>query len=366
MDLLYKLAKPVLFSLDPELAHDLATGSAGALISTPLIGDFVSSQWRYDDEVLHTEFAGLTLSNPLGMAAGFDKTGKLFPFLSKAGFGFVESGTFTAHPQPGNDKPRLFRYPELKALVNRMGFNNPGAEAAAKEFLHQDSHNQATTGILRGINIGKSKITPVEAATEDYISSLRNLYTCADYITVNVSSPNTPGLRGLQNKKELEALLKAVRTEMDALQNHSRIPLFVKIAPDMDDAGLDGVLESIEESKTDGLIVTNTSTDKSVLNLDNPPEGGLSGSPIFERSNEVLKKACKRTGGKLPLIGVGGISTAEDAIRKIQLGAGLVQIYTGYIYGGPSLPARILKGIAGHLKKEGISLSELCGSSVLN
>lgn len=284
------------------------------------------------------------------MAAGFDKTGALYPFLSHMGFGFVESGTFTRHAQPGNPKPRLFRIPESRALINRMGFNNPGADGAAREFARQKK------GVVRGINIGKSKITELDAALEDYLYSLRSLAGYADYIAVNVSSPNTPGLRMLQEKSRLTELLSAVKQE--SKKGPRPLPVFLKIAPDLNQSDLFDAVDAAL-SLADGLIVCNTSIDKSSVPSQASLEGGLSGAPLKQKSLELLRAAALRTEGKLPLISVGGIESAQDAVERFKAGATLIQIYTSYVYGGPELPARILRGIDQWLAGIGASLQDV-------
>ncbi len=302
----------------------------------------------YHSERLRITLAGIQFENPLGMAAGFDKTGQLYPFLSCAGFGFVECGTFTRHGQPGNPRPRLFRFPEQQALVNRMGFNNPGADRAAEVFGRQ------VRDAVRGINLGKSKITDLDGAAEDYLYSVKKLSPYADYVALNVSSPNTPDLRKLQEKTRLSALLKSVRKECS-------LPLFLKIAPDLTDLEIEEALEA-SVGIIDALIVCNTTIDKSSLSLSEPMEGGLSGRPLAARSLELLRQIRRLTQGRLPIVSVGGIDSAASALERFRAGASLIQIYTSYIYGGPELPRRILRGVDEFLEKNGMRLADLIGS----
>jgi dihydroorotate dehydrogenase len=306
---------------------------------------FLRSQFAYCSPRLRLRVSGIDFENPLGMAAGFDKTGALFPFLSCMGFGFVESGTFTRHAQSGNPKPRVFRIPEARALVNRMGFNNPGADGALCEFKKQKKR------AVRGINIGKSKITDLDQALDDYLYSLRTLLPYADYIAVNVSSPNTPGLRLLQEKARLVELLSALKKECT-------VPLYLKIAPDLSEPDLfDAVDAALDYAN--GLIVCNTTIDRSMLPAAAGIEGGLSGAPLRQRSLELLSTTAQRVKGRIPVISVGGIDSAESALERFLAGASLVQIYTSYIYEGPELPRRILKGLDESLEKMNVTLQDV-------
>lgn len=288
---------------------------------------------------------GLDFENPLGMGAGFDKTGALYPFLSSMGFGFVESGTFTRHAQPGNPKPRVFRIPEARALINRMGFNNPGADGAAEEFKRQKK------SAVRGVNIGKSKITELDYALDDYLYSLRALLPFADYVAVNVSSPNTPGLRQLQEKGRLTELLSALKKEC-------RVPLLLKIAPDLNESDL---LDAVDAalSFADGIVVCNTTIDKTSVPAFASIEGGLSGGPLKARSLELLRMVAARVNRRIAVISVGGIDSAASALERFLSGASLVQIYTSYIYEGPHLPRRILRGLDESLEKMNVSLQDV-------
>lgn len=349
--MIYSMLKPLLFRLDPETAHDRVSRRMSGFVRLPGGPALLRSLFAYASPRLEQRGLGLHFPNPVGMAAGFDKSGDLYPFLAHMGFGFVESGTFTAHSQPGNPRPRLFRFPEAGALVNRMGFNNAGSEVVADLIAHQ------ARPVIRGINLGKSKITPVEAAIDDYLESLSRLQPHADYIAINVSSPNTPGLRSLQEAGKMRSLLVAVRKAM-----RPGLPLFVKLAPDLTDRDLDATLDAVREAHTDGLILTNTTLDKSSVPEASGMEGGLSGRPLADRSTAIIRRAYRRTEGKLPIIGVGGIFSGEDALQKIRAGASLVQIYTGYIYEGPMLPARICRFLAAYLESRNMTLPALTGS----
>lgn len=337
--------KPALFRLDPESAHELIAGAGRSFARMPGADFFLRAQFAYCSPRLRVRLFGLDFENPLGMGAGFDKTGALYPFLSSMGFGFVESGTFTRYAQPGNPKPRVFRIPEARALVNRMGFNNPGADAGAQEFKHQKKR------AIRGINIGKSKITELDNALEDYLYSLRALMPFADYVAVNVSSPNTPGLRQLQEKGRLTELLSRLKEEC-------RVPLLLKIAPDLSEPDLFDAVDAALEF-ADGIIVCNTTIDRSILPAAAHLEGGLSGTPLKARSLALLRTTAARIQGRIPIISVGGIDSAEAALERFLAGASLIQIYTSYIYEGPELPGRILRGLDESLAKMNTTLQDV-------
>lgn len=323
------IVKPLLFKLDPETAHETIGTLARRFDQMPFAAGFLDSLFGFASERLETTVAGIHFPNPVGMAAGFDKTGELYPFLSHLGFGFVESGTFTAHAQQGNERPRLFRFPAEEALVNRMGFNNPGSERAALTIARQKK------GVPRGINIGKSKVTSLDESAWDYQTSLERLVSGADYIAVNVSSPNTPELRKLQEKGRLKTLLTVLKRKLN-----NRCPLFVKIAPDLTDNDLDDVMSVVQSLALDGMIVCNTSIDRGLLPAASEQEGGISGAPLRARSTELIRRV-RRQLPKISLIGVGGISTGEHALEKLEAGANLIQVYTGFIYQGPETAARI-------------------------
>lgn len=289
-----------------------------------------------DPRLAKTVF-GLSFPSPVGLAAGFDKNAIALPAWEALGFGFAEVGTITARAQPGNPRPRMFRIPEQKAVINRLGFNNEGAEAVAQrlEALRASGRWPA---IPVGVNLGKSKVTPLEEATADYVSSFRRLRKLGDYFVLNVSSPNTPGLRKLQDKAALEELLGAVQA-----QNVDRAPLLLKIAPDLEWAAIDEILALVESHSLAGLIATNTTIDHSALPEDRRQQGGLSGQPLKARALEVLRFVSART--RLPVIAVGGIGSAEDALRRLDAGAALIQIYTGLVYEGPALVRAIHRAL---------------------
>ena len=304
----------------------------------------------------------MTFANPVGLAAGLDKNGVALQPLAALGFGFIEAGTVTYHPQPGNPRPRLFRLREDEALINRAGFNNDGAAAFARRV---EQHRPAC---VLGVSIGKSKITPLENATEDYLASFELVYKVADYVAVNVSSPNTPQLRELQQSQQLTSLLSALQQRNRELQQP--LSLLVKLSPDLERSELETIVEVVERLGIDGIIATNTTVSRDNLRTDAQRvaacgEGGLSGKPIKTRSTKMIADLYQLTGGRIPLIGVGGIFTAEDAWEKITAGASLVQLYTGFIYQGPNIAREINEGLATILAREGLkSISDAVGISV--
>jgi dihydroorotate dehydrogenase len=326
----YSLLRNILFKLSPETAHELSLEWMSALNRLGLISPFVEDVVSDPVEVM-----GIQFQNRVGLAAGLDKNGAHIDALGKMGFGFVEVGTITPRPQAGNPKPRLFRVQEKQAIINRMGFNNEGVEY----LLDKVSSCKYTNPI--GINIGKNLDTSVENANSDYIKCLNSVYSHATYITVNVSSPNTPGLRTLQFGDSLNSLLDAIKSEQARLATmHGRyVPIAIKIAPDMTSEELVMVARSLKERELDGVIAGNTTLSReAVQGLPNADEkGGLSGGPLTQRSTEVIAELKSELGDSLPIIGVGGIMTGQDAVDKIKAGASLVQIYTGFIYKGPSL-----------------------------
>ena len=306
------------------------------------------------DPVLRVRALGLEFPGPVGLAAGFDKDARAMHGLGALGFGFVEVGTVTARPQPGNDRPRMFRLTADRALVNRMGFNNAGAAAAAARLRRRRG------GVIVGVNIGKTKVTPEEEAAADYAASARAVARVADYVVVNVSSPNTPGLRDLQAAGRLWPVLVAVREALDAAVPGRRVPLLVKIAPDLADTDIDAVADLALELGLDGIIATNTTISRA--GLASPPSevtavgaGGLSGPPLRDRALAVLVRLRARTGDRLVLIAVGGIETPDDAWARLRAGATLVQAYTGFIYGGPLWPRRMHAGLARRVRADGLS-----------
>lgn len=348
------LLRPILFRLPAETAHHLALSSL-SLLKPGAINRFVAGRLSVSPFGTLERF-GLKFSNPVGLAGGFDKDGVALQPLSALGFGFIEAGTVTYHAQPGNPRPRLFRLPLDRALINRAGFNNGGAEAFARNV-----RSLRPSSVL-GVSIGKSKITPLENAVEDYLASFDLVYSVADYIAVNVSSPNTPQLRELQQSEQLESLLGALKTRSLELrskyQGETPRPLLVKLSPDLSDEQLETIVDVVRRVGIDGIIATNTTTTRSNLqtaaeNVAAIGEGGLSGQPLKRISTQMIARLYQLTKGEIPLIGVGGIFTAEDAWEKIQAGASLIQVYTGMIYWGPSIAHDINEGLAAILKREG-------------
>ncbi|MDI9329978.1 MAG: quinone-dependent dihydroorotate dehydrogenase [Alphaproteobacteria bacterium] len=340
-ELSYRLLRPALFCLDPEAAHDTIIDTLAKTQHGPL-------QWLYAQERVSDPLmlAGLRFPNRVGMAAGLDKNARCIDALAALGFGFVEVGTVTPLGQPGNPKPRIFRLPDREALINRLGFNNDGLQAFLDNVRRARSVGQPD-GIRLGLNIGKNAFTPIERAVDDYLIGLQGVYPHADYITVNISSPNTQNLRRLQTDKALDALLSALTDQRHQLcrQSGRQVPLFVKIAPDLDEPQIDLMAATLRRRAQDsqdgawGLIATNTTLDRSdVSGLAHAQEaGGLSGAPVREKSNHVIRRLRTALGPTFPIIGVGGILSGADAAEKIQAGADLVQIYTGLIYKGPAL-----------------------------
>jgi len=329
------------------------------MASMPPFDAMMQASYKLNDPRLTVEALGMTFSNPIGLAAGFDKNACYLKPLSLLGFGFVEVGTITFFPQPGNPKPRIRRIPELQALWNRLGFNNNGAKIIFKRL------QKKKLNIPIGINLGKSKSIPLEKAADDYLASFETLYLCGDYFVLNVSSPNTAGLRELQEKTKLSLLLSAIQEKNKTLSQHYQTnakPLLLKISPDLDFERLDEILELALASNISGIIATNTTTSRTGISVDLPSEGGISGAPLKKRSTAMIRHIFKNVGRKICLIGVGGIFNALDAYEKIKAGASLVQIYTGLIYKGPGLVKEIKSGILECLKKEGAnSIQEVIG-----
>jgi len=361
------LVRPLLFRLPPETAHEWALHSL-SLLSSKAINKFVAHRYAHQSTPINR--FGISFPNAVGLAAGFDKDGVALNALAALGFGFIEAGTVTFHPQPGNPRPRLFRLPEDRALINRAGFNNAGAAAFAKRVEKQHPN------CVLGVSIGKSKITPLEKANEDYLASFELVYRVADYVAVNVSSPNTPQLRELQQAEQLSSLLTALQTRnLELQQVHQRprpMPLLVKLSPDLTRSQLELSVDVILRLQVDGIIATNTTITRDHLRTDQSRvaacgDGGLSGMPLRERSTRRVADLYRLTGGRVPLIGVGGIFTAEDAWEKIAAGASLVQLYTGFIYRGPGIAREINQGLEQILKREGFAnLDEAVGSRARN
>ncbi|RSK23880.1 quinone-dependent dihydroorotate dehydrogenase [Hymenobacter metallilatus] len=333
------LVKPLLFRLDAEKAHHLVFNNLKRAYRLPGAAAALRGLYDFRHPNLEREVLGLRFRNPLGLAAGFDKNAELTDELGALGFGFVEIGTVTPRPQPGNPTPRLFRLPQDAALVNRMGFNNHGAEAAAARLRQR--HDR---GLIIGGNIGKNKDTPNEQAAQDYVACVEALHEVVDYFVVNVSSPNTPGLRQLQEREPLIQLLQQVQERNQALPVPR--PLLLKIAPDLTDPQLDDILLIARETNLSGLVATNTTISRDGLTtpaatVASLGAGGLSGKPLRQRATEVIRYLSRHSRGQLPIIGVGGIHSAQDAREKLEAGASLLQLYTGFIYEGPALVRRI-------------------------
>ena len=340
--MLYKLARPLLFSLDAEAAHELTLRALQRSHELGIAG-WVASRVA----PLPVSVMGLRFANPVGLAAGLDKNAAHIDALGRFGFGFIEVGTVTPRPQPGNPKPRMFRLTRSQALINRMGFNNEGADQFVGN-LHRQQAFRRQGGIV-GLNIGKNADTPIENALDDYRNCLRRVYDDADYVVVNVSSPNTKELRSLQSARQLDGLLAGLTDERMRLEDRhgKRVPIAVKIAPDVADASLPQIADQLVEHRMDAVIATNTTTERgNVRGIRHADEaGGLSGRPLMQRATQVVHLLASHLQGTLPIIGVGGIMRGSDAVEKIQAGASLVQLYTGFIYSGPDLVAECVKAI---------------------
>ncbi len=337
--------RPLFFCFDPEKIHHF-TFSLIRFFHKIGFGSIFRCIYKIENPKLERELFGLKFPNPVGLAAGFDKDAKLYKELSNLGFGFIEIGTVTPKPQPGNDKPRLFRLKEDSAIINRMGFNNGGVEEAAERLKANGKVVSAPLNdrVLIGGNIGKNKNTPNEEAVNDYIICFEALFDYVDYFVVNVSSPNTPNLRALQEKKPLTDLLQTLQDRNNSKEK--RKPILLKIAPDLTDEQLLDIIEIVATTKIDGVIATNTTISREGISSENKKEmGGLSGKPLNNRATEVIRFLSEKSNKAFPIIGVGGIHSAEDALEKLDAGASLVQLYTGFIYEGPSLIKQINKAI---------------------
>lgn len=336
---MYKLVKPLFFQFDPEKIHYTVTDTLKMAQKVWGVPRILKACYDFTDKKLERNVFGLDFKNPVGLAAGFDKNGEFIEELANFGFGFIEVGTVTPLPQPGNDKPRMFRLPADEALINRMGFNNKGVEVLARKLksIKKD-------GLIIGGNIGKNKNTPNEDAVSDYIKCFDALFDVVDYFVVNVSSPNTPGLRALQEKEPLKNILNTLQQRNK--KNDISRPILLKIAPDLSNEQLDDIVEIVQETKIAGVIASNTTISRD--NLRSPENvkaemGGLSGKPLTQRSTEVIRYLSQKSNKSFPIIGVGGIHSGKDAKEKLEAGASLVQIYTGFIYEGPGLVKEILK-----------------------
>ncbi len=356
--MLYRsLIRPLLFRLPSETAHDLALKSLS--VAPGLVRALLGQS---DEPSFELTRFGLKFTNPVGLAAGFDKDGIALDALAALGFGFIEAGTVTFHPQPGNPRPRLFRLPADKALINRAGFNNHGAQAFVKRV------SARRPKCVLGVSIGKSKVVPIEEAVDDYLRCFEIIYPVADYVAVNVSSPNTPGLRQLQQSGQLDSLLSSLQQKNVELSlGLTPLPLLVKFSPDMTEAELEAALDAAKRNRIAGIIATNTTLSREGLQTPKDEvrrfgDGGLSGAPLRKRSDDVIARLYQLTNGTIPLIGVGGIFSADDAWQKICAGASLVQLYTGFIYEGPGIAHAINQGLQLIIKREGLSsLDEAVG-----
>ncbi len=338
---MYKhIIRPILFLCNPEKIHGFVMGTLRFFQKIRIFNPLIKALYQKKDKKFEREVFGIKFPNPVGLAAGLDKDGEAIDMLGMMGFGFVEVGTVTPVAQPGNPKPRLFRLKRNKGLINRMGFNNAGVEELVKKL------KQKYTNVVVGGNIGKNKVTPNENATSDYIKDLQALHDYVDYIAINISSPNTPNLRELQNKEPLKELLSALKAE-DA-KFDKRKPILLKIAPDLTNEQLDDIVEIVRETGIDGIIATNTTISREGIDYTEDEikafgNGGMSGQPVKKRSTEVIKYLHEKTNGEIPIIGVGGISDAQDVKEKLEAGASLVELFTSFIYNGPACVKRILK-----------------------
>ena len=365
LSLYSSLVRPLLFRLPAETAHRFALSSLSKALEFDTIRRAAERQYQSSPFGNLRRF-GLTFRNPVGLAAGFDKNGDAADLLSVLGFGFIEAGTVTNEAQPGNPSPRLIRLPQDRALINRLGFNNCGAKQLVKNL------KQHRPNCVLGVNIGKARSVPVEKAIPDYLKTFGLVYEAADYIAVNVSSPNTPQLRELQQTEMLRELLTQLQKRSRELAEKYSLPaprpLLLKIAPDLDENDVASIVEVGQQAGISGIIATNTTTSRAGLQssskrIASAGEGGLSGAPLRERSNEVIRTIYRLTNGSMPIIGVGGVFTAEDAWEKICAGASLIQLYTGFIYEGPGVARRINEGLRRLLSSEGfVSLDEAVGS----
>ncbi len=362
----YRLLRPLLFRLPAEAAHGVTTRMLNAALAPRSARDAARRLLDVTDPALAVTRWGIRFPNPIGLAAGFDKSGCCFNALGALGFGFVEIGTVTALAQPGNPRPRLFRLPADGALINRLGFNNPGAAAVAARLAG------ARIEPVLGINLGKSKATPLEDAAADYLASLELLERFARYLVINVSSPNTPGLRELQDAEPLRALLRAVRArsiEIAAARGVAPAPVLVKIAPDLGDPQIEQAVDIARDEGIAGIIATNTTIARDGLRTSSAAvqrlgAGGLSGGPLRSRALEVVGRIYRHTGGTLPIVGVGGIRTVDDAWQRIRAGASLLQLYTGFVYGGPAIVRSLNHGLIRRMRQGGYThIDQVVGSA---
>jgi dihydroorotate dehydrogenase len=363
VSIIYRLARSPLFGLPAETAHEVVTNWLNVTLAARPARTASRMVLALDDPELHVQRWGIEFPNPVGLAAGFDKDGRSFNALGALGFGFVEIGTVTSESQHGNPRPRLFRLPDDGALLNRMGFNNPGAAAVARQL------GRTSVEPILGINIGKSKVTPLEEAAADYLRSVDFLLPFARYLVVNVSSPNTPGLRSLQETEPLRALVRAVVGRVrDRAKNGVPVPVLVKLAPDLSDAQAEEAVDIARAEGISGIVAVNTTVDRQGLRT--PTErveamglGGISGRPLRKRALELVSRIHSQTEGAIPIVGVGGIFTAQDAWERIRAGASLLQLYTGFIYQGPTIARDINRGLLALMRRDGIrSIEEVVGA----
>ncbi len=336
---MYKsLVRKILFQFDPEKVHHFSFSMIKGMMKLPFIPGITRSIFKIENPVLERKLFGLTFKNPVGLAAGFDKNASLFDEFSNYGFGFIEIGTVTPKPQPGNPKKRIFRLKADEALINRMGFNNDGVDVVVERL------RKRKTDVIIGGNIGKNKVTPNEKALDDYLICFEKLFEVVDYFVVNVSSPNTPNLRALQDKEPLMKLLQTLQNENNKKKKPK--PILLKIAPDLTDSQLMDIIDIVNTTKIAGVIATNTTIDREGLQSEHQNEtGGLSGKPVKDRSTEVIRFLAEKSGKSFAIIGVGGIHSPDDAKEKLEAGADLIQLYTGFIYEGPGLVKKINKSL---------------------
>ncbi len=340
----YESIRPLLFKLEPERVHQLTLRTLELSGALPPIRAWMRRVFSLERPDLRVHAFGLDFPNPVGMAAGYDKDGRAFHGLACLGFGHLELGTVTPHSQVGNPRPRIFRLRQDEALINRMGFPNAGSE----ELLRRLQRRGRPPGVVLGVNIGKGMDTPLDEASEDYLALMRIFYPVADYLAVNISSPNTIGLRRLQAREHLQVLLEALSSARSELQTaeRRRVPILVKLSPDLNHDELEDAVDVVQGTGMDGIIATNTTVDRSGLSSHYRDEtGGVSGTPLRKRSTEMVHHIYQLTGGELPIVGVGGIFSAEDAREKLEAGATLIQVYTGLVYRGPGLVREILEGL---------------------
>ena len=365
VDFVFHKLRPIFFSSDAETAHERMLSSVEMISKFPGLIPFLRWQFREESPVLNTNLFGIKVNNPIGLAAGFDKDGRIYPSLFALGFGFVEIGTVTPLPQSGNSKPRIFRLLDDHALVNHLGFNSQGIQKMSEKIKKYYEKQEKFSSCMLGINIGKNRDTSLKNAREDYVSALNALHPFADYFTINISSPNTEGLRKLQEKQMLRELLESVCSQREKLDQNNilQTPLLLKLSPDLDDKGLQNCTEIIKEYPIQGVIATNTTFDRQQLKSSHKIEqGGISGKPIKERSTEVVRTLFQELGNEMTIIGTGGVFSGADAYEKIRAGASAVQIYTALIYEGPGLVKRIKLELAELLKRDGIhSLTDVIG-----